>query len=152
VTNGSEHIPEATNYQKLAQDLRTLGGEGFMATDQYSRVPYGFLYRAADAVESLLVENEKLRAKLEMPCGSCHPCTQWANQTWVNAGLRLPHVIDWQELTAERDALQAQLDAACAHPFSRVKFDGGKNAVVCNTCNAIISHLTAVEGEQSNEV
>lgn len=61
----------------------------------------------ADALESTLAElrQERERAeeaekKLEMPCGSCHPCTEWANQTWVNAGLRLPHVIDWQEMTA----------------------------------------------------
>jgi hypothetical protein len=76
-------------------------------------------------VARLTAENERLQAKLEMPCGSCHPCTEWANQTWINAGLPLPHVIDWQELKdernalkrrnkrlrAERDALQAQLDA-----------------------------------------
>jgi hypothetical protein len=56
-------------------------------------------------------EVERLHAKLDMPCGSCHPCTQWANQTWINAGERLPHVIDWQDMRGERDAALAKLDA-----------------------------------------
>ena len=56
----------------------------------------------------------KLRAKLDLPCGSCHPCTQWANQTWVNAKRNLPHVYQWDELRVERDALAAQVAAATA--------------------------------------
>jgi hypothetical protein len=74
-------------------------------------------------LDALRAENAKLRAKLAMPCGSCHPCTQWANQTWVNAGLPLPHVSDWQEMEAERDALRAQLDAMTeefAPPFDDI--------------------------------
>ncbi len=44
---------------------------------------------------------------LDAPCGSCHPCTQWANQTWVNAGERLPHVHEWQEMKAQVARVEA---------------------------------------------
>lgn len=29
----------------------------------------------------------------------------------------------------------------CWHPYSRVKFDGGRNAVVCVSCSVIVTHL-----------
>lgn len=48
-----------------------------------------------------LAKIAELEAKLAQPCGSCHPCTQWANQTWINAKERLPHVYEWQELRAK---------------------------------------------------
>lgn len=62
-----------------------------------------FAFAEAAAVERI----KALEAKLALPCGSCHPCTEWANQTWVNAGERLPHVHEWQEMKARLAAVKA---------------------------------------------
>ncbi len=56
-------------------------------------------------------ERDELQRKLDMPCGSCHPCNNWASQTWENAGLMRPHVYEWQALVAERDAALAVVEA-----------------------------------------
>lgn len=42
------------------------------------------------------------------------------------------------------NALQFQWEAnnpPCPHTYSRVKFDGGSRAVVCNACSIIVTHL-----------
>jgi hypothetical protein len=52
-------------------------------------------------------EVERLRAKLAMPCGSCHPCTEWAAETWKQAAT-LPTVHDWNDLRAEVERLRAE--------------------------------------------
>jgi hypothetical protein len=36
----------------------------------------------------------------EAPCGSCHPCSEWAAETWRRAGGKLPHkhtVDEWHQ-------------------------------------------------------
>jgi hypothetical protein len=48
-------------------------------------------------------ERDRLKTKLDLPCGSCHPCENWAPQTWRNAGRRIPHVIEWDDLAAEAE-------------------------------------------------
>jgi hypothetical protein len=40
----------------------------------------------------------------DKPCGSCHPCDNYADETWRAAGRKPPHVYHW-------DAVQAQLSA-----------------------------------------
>lgn len=52
-----------------------------------------------------------------------------------------------QALAVERDALRAQLDGTCSHPFSRLKFDGGHRALVCNTCDRVVTHMAVEEGD-----
>lgn len=72
-------------------------------------------------------EVERLRERETMPCGSCHPCTEWANQTWINAGEQLPTFIRWQDTRVERDAavreaasLRAGVEALADQYESRV--------------------------------
>jgi hypothetical protein len=72
-------------------------------------------FDAAD-VAYLLAELRKAHEKLAGPCGSCHPCTEWANQTWVNAGERLPHVYEWQEMKSKLAAYETgrgKVEAEC---------------------------------------
>lgn len=33
----------------------------------------------------------------DKPCGSCHPCDNWADETWRAAGRKPPHVYEWDE-------------------------------------------------------
>ena len=53
-----------------------------------------------------------LSAKLDAPCGSCHPCTNYADETWRAAGRTPPHVHEWDELRAEGWRLEGRLNAA----------------------------------------
>src|SRR5690606_23822309 len=60
----------------------------------------------------LLDEVDRLKAKLDAPCGSCHPCTNYADETWRAAGRQPPHVIEWDDLKAETERLNTRLEAA----------------------------------------
>ncbi len=66
-------------------------------------------HRLAGDVPALVAEVERLRAKLAAPCGSCHPCTEYADETWRAAGRRPPHVSEWNDLRAEVQRLRAEL-------------------------------------------
>lgn len=37
--------------------------------------------------------------------------------------------------------LLANEPPSCPHTYSRIKFDGGRRAVVCNSCSVILTHL-----------
>ncbi|MER5703501.1 hypothetical protein ABT023_16370 [Micromonospora sp. NPDC002296] len=63
-----------------------------------------FIAAARTAVPALL-------AKLAQLCGSCHPCTNYADETWRAAGRTPPHVSQWDEAQAELTRLRAALDA-----------------------------------------
>ena len=60
-------------------------------------------------VPELLAEIERLREKLTAPCGSCHPCTNYRDETWRAADRKPPHVHEWDELRAEVERLRAEL-------------------------------------------
>lgn len=36
----------------------------------------------------------------DKPCGSCHPCENYADETWRAAGRKPPHVYEYDELKA----------------------------------------------------
>ena len=50
---------------------------------------------------ALIEEVERLRAQLDKPCGSCHPCTNWPAETWRQAGRHLPDVHRFGEMEDE---------------------------------------------------
>lgn len=55
----------------------------------------------ADHGEVLLLSDIKtLLEKLAGPCGSCHPCENYADETWRAADRKPPHVYEYDELTA----------------------------------------------------
>jgi hypothetical protein len=70
-----------------------------------------FIAAAPTALPELLAEVERLRAKLDMPCGSCHPCLNWPAETWKRAGRHLPDVHRFGEMEDERTQLRADVDA-----------------------------------------
>ena len=41
----------------------------------------------------------------DRPCGSCHPCTNYADETWRAAGRKPPHVYEWDEAKAKLKAI-----------------------------------------------
>lgn len=65
---------------------------------------------ALDGAGRALAEVERLRAQLDAPCGSCHPCTNWADETWRAAGRKPPHVHEWDEIREQHAALQDSAD------------------------------------------
>lgn len=58
---------------------------------------------ALDEADRLREQVKQLQAKLDKPCGSCHPCTNYADETWRAAGRKPPHVYQWD---LARKALQ----------------------------------------------
>jgi hypothetical protein len=54
-------------------------------------------------------ERDAALAKLKLPCGSCHPCLNWADETWRREGRKPPTVQAWEDVMAERDAALAVL-------------------------------------------
>jgi hypothetical protein len=65
-----------------------------------------------EQLAAALAEVERLRAKLEMPCGSCHPCENYADETWRKAGRKPPHVVTWEDKVAAVVNLHKCLDDA----------------------------------------
>ncbi len=82
-----------------------------------------FVAAARTDVPDLLAEVDRLRAKLDAPCGSCHPCMNYADETWRDAGRTPPHVYMWDELNAQVDAVHT------IHPY---EIHGGRG--VCGSC------------------
>lgn len=52
-------------------------------------------------IAGLVAEIQALRVKLAGPCGSCHPCMNYADETWRAAGRKPPHVITWEDTRTE---------------------------------------------------
>lgn len=64
--------------------------------------------------DRLRAEVEQLQAKLAGSCGSCHPCTNYADETWRAAGRTPPHVSQWDELRDEVAKRRLAVDRARA--------------------------------------
>ncbi|OPG13691.1 hypothetical protein [Microbispora sp. GKU 823] len=78
-----------------------------------------WLEHSAQYAAELLAEVERLRAKLDAPCGSCHPCTNYADETWRAAGRTPPHVAEWDALRAERANAVATVAEQAQRLFAR---------------------------------
>lgn len=48
----------------------------------------------------------------DKPCGSCHPCDNWADETWRAAGRKPPHVYEWDEARRILSAIRDLADSA----------------------------------------
>ena len=59
-------------------------------------------------VNDLLAELKRLR---DLPCGSCHPCTNYADETWRAANRKPPHVITWDDTQTELKLLRTLAEA-----------------------------------------
>jgi hypothetical protein len=66
----------------------------------------------AEQRDEARAELEQLKAKLDMPCGHCHPCTNWAPQTWINAGRSIPPVHEYDAMVAELELRRTKAGAA----------------------------------------
>lgn len=63
--------------------------------------------RARDIAVALEQEVAQLQAKLDGPCGSCHPCVNYSDETWRAAGRKPPHVYEWDEAQAAEKRVRA---------------------------------------------
>lgn len=69
--------------------------------------------RRADAADAHLVfaaRIVRLVDALGAPCGSCHPCTEWAAETWRQTGGPLPHKYQVDEAFAALERVRALAD------------------------------------------
>jgi hypothetical protein len=70
-----------------------------------------FVEAAAERDLALWLHAE-LQHKLTLPCGECHACMNWADETWRRAGRKPPAVVTWEDKLAEAKSLDARLDDA----------------------------------------
>lgn len=62
------------------------------------------------ALGALVEEVQRLRAQRDKPCGECHPCLYWADQTWRAAGRTPPDMPLWDEKVMELAHAEAELE------------------------------------------
>ncbi|SCF19551.1 hypothetical protein GA0074695_4230 [Micromonospora viridifaciens] len=68
-----------------------------------------FIAAARADVPALVAEVRRLCEQLAKPCGSCHPCTNWTDETWHRANRKPPAVSAYDELLAEVKQLREQV-------------------------------------------
>lgn len=91
--------------EALARALCAVEGGRIMSPDTQLAERYAI---AAEAVVRPLLEAKdaeiaSLKAKLDMPCGSCHPCRNWTSELWTRAAATEPSPDDWNRVVKERD-------------------------------------------------
>lgn len=52
----------------------------------------------------------ELKAKLGKPCGQCHPCMNYRDETWRQAGRKPPNVHEWDEACEQLSFARGHLD------------------------------------------
>jgi hypothetical protein len=55
---------------------------------------------------------QSLVEAFDKPCGSCHPCDNYADETWRAAGRKPPHVYQWDEARAALAAVSELMETA----------------------------------------
>lgn len=75
-------------------------------------VKLGDVERAEAERDLAMWLHAELQHKLTLPCGSCHPCMNWADETWRRADRKPPTVGRWEDKLAETRGLYARLDDA----------------------------------------
>ncbi|GAA0970002.1 hypothetical protein GCM10009555_018150 [Acrocarpospora macrocephala] len=99
-------------------------GEVLIATvPDYGEQLAQFIADARASMPQLVAEVVRLRALLDGPCGSCHPCDNYRDETWREAGRTPPHVIEWDDLRAENERLEREntrLEAALLEAQGRL--------------------------------
>lgn len=65
-----------------------------------------FIAAARTDVPALVAEIKRLREQLGKPCGSCHPCMNWADETWRRADRTPPTVDAYDDVLRELERLR----------------------------------------------
>lgn len=111
----------------------------------------------AERAEAELAE---ARAKLDKPCGECHPCMNWPAETWRRSGARLPDVHEWNAVVAERERVRqaerklweqvAQLKALYS-PDGSDRFDAGRLVALQEAHGDLLAALDGTDNTGGTE-
>jgi hypothetical protein len=75
--------------------------------------------------------------KLSLPCGSCHPCTHWAEETWRRDGRTPPDVHQYDELLAELEQWRTGPLVEAGRPVTEATEQATvRHSVPSDTCSA----------------
>jgi hypothetical protein len=75
-----------------------------------------------------LSDVQSLVEAFDKPCGSCHPCTNYADETWRAAGRKPPHVYQWDEAQQRLQKLRDLVSYCRAQADDRENVDGERSA------------------------
>lgn len=100
-----------------------------------------------DVVLALVERVRTAEAKLALPCGSCHPCNEWAAETWRRAGGKLPHKHTVDEAFADLDRLRDGL-TALADEWDLLAGGGGIAAIPARDARDRLRALVTDTGSQ----
>ena len=104
IEDGTRDLPDPALAAERVNEYIGANGDGMYdcldGHPLYARDLYA-LTKTADLVSKQAAEIERLRAQLDEPCGFCHPCANWADETWRAADRKPPGVAEWDETRAE---------------------------------------------------
>lgn len=109
---------KGTDYEVVAYDGEAHVARHYEATSWDSPPEAELMGSVGDLIRKLdetEPEVQRLRAVIDGPCGSCHPCTNYAEETWRATGRKPPHVYQWDEMLARAERAEArntQVEAA----------------------------------------
>lgn len=66
---------------------------------------------AANHAPLLVSDLQSLLDAFDAPCGSCHPCTEWAAETWRETGGPLPAKVFVDEMRAQLQRVRDLADS-----------------------------------------
>lgn len=90
--------------------------------------PADTLASSFPSVPLYLSDLQSLVEAFDKPCGSCHPCTNYADETWRAAGRKPPHVYQWDEAQEQLKKLRGLVAYCRTEADDKENVDGERSA------------------------